>query len=151
MSQRPPTGEWCITPGVEASQRIEWVLRQVELWNSGDVDGVVDAFGPEFEFTPDPSFPDAGIYRGKELREWMREWARTWQDNNLEVLGVAEHGRAVVLECRWHLGAPQSGEAVPVSDFNVVLWFDRDQDDRATRMAAFFDRDRALEAVGGAG
>jgi hypothetical protein len=63
MSQKPPRGGWCITPGVEASQRIEWLLCQVELWNSGDVDGVVDAFGPEFEFTPDPSFPDAGTYR----------------------------------------------------------------------------------------
>jgi hypothetical protein len=47
----------------------------------------------------------------------------------------------------WHLAAPQTGGEIPVSDINVVLWFDRD-DDRPTRMAAFFDRDRALENTG---
>jgi ketosteroid isomerase-like protein len=129
-----------------ASERVEWLLRQVETWNSGDVDGFLDAVRPEFEFTPDPSFPDAGTYRGDEVREWMREWARTWQDSSLEVLGITEHGRAVVLESRWHLETPQSGEAVPVSDFDIVVWFDTD-DDRPRRMAAFFDHDRAIAAV----
>jgi ketosteroid isomerase-like protein len=82
-----------------ASERVEWVRQQVETWNAGDIDGFMDAVSPEFEFTPDPSFPDAGTYRGEEVR-----------------------------------------------DFNVVLWFDRDVD-RPTRMAAFFDRDRALEVA----
>jgi hypothetical protein len=129
-----------------ASERTEWLLRQVENWNSGDVEAFLDAAAPGFEFTPDPSFPDAGTYRGEEVREWVREWARTWEDNRLEVLEVSEHGRAVLAESRWHLAAPQSGETVPVSDFSVVLWFDRD-DERPTRMAAFFDRERALEAA----
>jgi hypothetical protein len=51
-----------------------------------------------------------------------------------------------LIESRWHLAAPQTGGEIPVSDFNVVLWFDRD-DDQPTRMAAFFDRERALEAA----
>lgn len=127
------------------SERVEWLLRQVETWNSGDVEGFLDAFPPGFEFTPDPSFPDAGTYRGEEVREWIREWFRTWQDNRLEVLGITEQGRAVVMESRWHLAAPQSEEAIPVSDFSVVFWFDRDN--QPTRMAAFFDRDEAVEAA----
>jgi ketosteroid isomerase-like protein len=128
-----------------ASRRVEWVVRQVEAWNSGDVEGFLASIAPDLEFTPDPSFPDAGTYRGEEFRDWMREWARTWRDSRLEVLGIADHGGTVLLESRWHLAAPQSAEEIPVSDFNVVLWFDRD--DEPTRMAAFFDRDRAIEAA----
>jgi ketosteroid isomerase-like protein len=133
-----------------ASKRVEWVERQVQTWNSGDVDAFMDSVPPDFEFTPDPSFPDAGTYRGEEVANWIREWARIWQDNKLEVLGITEHGRTVVLESRWHLAAPQTGGEIPVSDFNVVLWFDRGEE-QPSRMAAFFDRERALEAAGGTG
>jgi hypothetical protein len=41
-----------------AGDRVEWLKRQVEVWNAGDIDGLLDALGPDFEFTPDPSFPD---------------------------------------------------------------------------------------------
>jgi ketosteroid isomerase-like protein len=131
-----------------ASQRVNWVKRQVEIWNSGDVDAFMERVPPDFEFTPDPSFPDAGTYRGAEVEAWIREWARTWQNNNLEVLGIEERGRTVLLESRWHLAATKTGGEIPVSDFNVVLWFDRG-DELPTRMAAFFDRERAIEAAQG--
>jgi ketosteroid isomerase-like protein len=135
-----------------AGDRIESLRRLVEIWNRGDVDGLVDALPPEFEFTTDPSFPDAGTYRGDEVRPWLREWARSWQDNKLEFLQFTEYGRAVIAQARWHLAAPRSGDAVPVSDFSLVFWFDRDGDDRPTRMDAFFDRERALqEAQSGIG
>jgi hypothetical protein len=128
-----------------ADERIESLRRLVGMWNSGDVDGVLEELGPEFEFTPDPSFPDAGTYRGEELRLWSHEWARTWQDAKLEFLGFTEYERTVVADSRWHLAAPQSGDAVPVSDFSLVFRFDRGADDRPTAMAAFFDRQRAVE------
>jgi ketosteroid isomerase-like protein len=128
------------------SQRVEWVKRQVETWNSGELEAYLESLPPDFEFTPDPSFPDAGTYRGDEFKDWMREWARTWHDNRFEVIGIEERGRALLLESRWHLAAPQTGGEVPVSDFIVVLWFDRG-DDQPTRMAAFFDREQALAAA----
>ncbi len=133
-----------------ASKRVDWVNRQVETWNSGDLEAFMESVPPDFEFTPDPSFPDAGTYRGEEVANWIREWARTWQNNQLEVLGVTEYDRTVVLESRWHLVAPQTGGEIPVSDFNVVLWFDRGEE-QPTRMAAFFDRERALEVAGATG
>jgi hypothetical protein len=135
---------------VVASKRVEWVSRQVETWNSGDLEAFMDSVPPDFDFTPDPSFPDAGTYRGEEVAKWIRGWARTWQDNRLEVLGVTEYDSTVVLESRWHLAAPQTGGQIPVSDFNVVLWFDRGEE-QPTRMAAFFDRERALEVAGATG
>src|SRR5215217_4889441 len=125
------------------SERVEWVKRLVETWNSGDMEAFLDSIPPDFEFTPDPSFPDAGTYRAEEARKWMSEWARTWQDNDLEILAISEHSRTVLIESRWHLAAPQTGGEIPVSDFSVVLWFDRDEN-QATRMAAFFDHQQAV-------
>ncbi|HEY1237015.1 MAG TPA: nuclear transport factor 2 family protein [Solirubrobacterales bacterium] len=122
----------------------------LEKWNSGDVDGFFDVVGPDFEFRPDPSFPDTGPYRGEELRRWLHEWQGTWEGNRLELLGVTDHGPAVTLDSRWHLLATGRAEEVPVQDFTIVVWFDGD--DRPLGMAAFFDRERALEeARSGAG
>jgi ketosteroid isomerase-like protein len=121
MSQMPPRGEWCITPGVEASKRVGWILAMFERWNSGDVDGFLDALGPDFEFTPDPSFPDTDTCAGDKLRNWMREWVRTWAESRLEVLETRERGTAIVVESRWHLRA-KAGAQVPLNDFNVVVW-----------------------------
>jgi ketosteroid isomerase-like protein len=57
------------------------------LWNSGDYERWLDEMGADFEFTPDPSFPDAGTYRGEDLRRWMRDWISTWRENRFELLG----------------------------------------------------------------
>jgi ketosteroid isomerase-like protein len=127
------------------SERTERLLELVEIWNSGDLDAFLETMAPDFEFTPDPSFPDAGTYRGDDVRRWMRDWAKTWEGNRLEVLDMDERPPAVVMTCRWHLGAPQTGDEIPVSDFSLVLWLDAD--DQPRRMAAFFDRDRALAAI----
>jgi ketosteroid isomerase-like protein len=126
-----------------ADRRTEVVNELLEKWNSGDVDAFFDAIGPDFQFTPDPSFPDTGPYSGEDLREWFREWQGTWEGNRYEVLGITDHGPAVAVDSRWHLIATGRGQEVPVSDFTVVLWFDAQ--DRPVRMAAFFDRERAIE------
>jgi hypothetical protein len=76
-----------------ASDHTARLLELVEVWNSGDIERFVEALGPDFEFTPDPSFPDVATYRGEELRRWLREWADTWQGNRLEVLETSDTPR----------------------------------------------------------
>jgi ketosteroid isomerase-like protein len=119
----------------------------VELWNSGDLEAWLDEVGPDFEFSPDPTFPDTGNYKGEALRGWMRDWARTWENNRFEMLDFTEHGDASLIGSRWHLAAPRSGEEVPVQDFTLVIWFAGPDAERPHRMAAFFDRAQALEVA----
>jgi hypothetical protein len=126
-----------------ASRRSELVHELVETWNSGDVDRVLERLGPQFEFRPDPSFPDTGVYTGEDLRRWLHEWQGTWQGNRLEALELTDQGSAVIIDSRWHLAAKGTGDEIPVNDFTMVLWFDAG--DRPLRMAAFFDRERAIE------
>jgi hypothetical protein len=120
----------------------------VDRWNDGDVEGFVEELGPSFEFTPDPSFPDADTYSGEDWQQWMLDWARTWGESRLEMLGVSERSNNVLVDARWHLRAKTGGE-VPAGDFSFVVWFDPGPEIRAVRSAAFFDRERA-EAVAAA-
>jgi ketosteroid isomerase-like protein len=127
-------------------RRIQLVDEMVETWNSGDLDAFLDVLGPDFEFRPDPSFPDSGTYTGEELRGWLHEWQGTWEGNRFEALELTEHGRAVVIDSRWHLAAKGTDDEIPVNDFTLVIWFDAG--DRPLRMAAFFDRERAIQEAG---
>ena len=133
-----------------ASEREEWIRTTIERWNEGDVEGYLAELGPSFEFTPDPSFPDADTYSGEKWHQWLLDWAKIWGESRLEILGLSEHGSAVVIESRWHLTA-KTGAQVPVSDFNIVVWFEDRPEVRPLRGAAFFDRGRALEMARGTG
>ena len=124
------------------SPRIALADELVATWNSGDVDRFMEAIGPDFEFRPDPSFPDTGPYRGEDLRRWLHEWKGTWQGNRYEVLGMTDHGPAIAIDSRWHLAAKGTGDEIPVQDFTLVIWFDGE--DRPLGMAAFFDHGEAV-------
>jgi hypothetical protein len=88
--------------------RIEWAEHLVEVWNAAEFETWLDEVGPEFAFTPDPSFPDAGTYRGEEFRSWMRGWISTWKENRFELLGVEEiaGARCSGAAGTWRLGRP---------------------------------------------
>jgi len=127
-----------------AGERVEWFRGLVATWNAGDVDAFLDGLGPDFTFTPDPSFPDAGTYGGEDLRRWLGEWARTWDESRLELLWTTEVGQAVLAGARWHLTAA-TRQPIPLRDFHFVVWFDGD---RPLRGAAFFEEEQAREAAG---
>ena len=127
-----------------ASDRVEWLQRQAELYNAGDLDGFIDALPRGFTFTPDPSFPDVDAYGGDDLRKWMGEWARMWEKSRLEILETAEVGSTVIAKARWHLTAAARGPSILDNDFSIVVWFDQDS---AVRAAGYFDENRAREAA----
>jgi SnoaL-like protein len=127
------------------------MLRLMDTWNAGEYERFLDELGPELEFSPDPSFPDAGTYRGEEFRDWMREWISTWRENRFEMLEIDEVGEALLVRGRWHLATRQSGEEVPLADFTTALLFADETAERPERMAVFFDHERALEMARGTG
>jgi ketosteroid isomerase-like protein len=129
-----------------ATERVERLQALAEVWNRGDVDAVMDELGPDFEFTPDPSFPDGRTMGGQEFRHWMHQWAETWPDSQLEMFELEDHGAAATTRARWHLRAPDSALEIPVADFTFVVWFD--DADQPVRSAAFFDHEQALSAIG---
>ena len=128
-----------------ANGRLEFAERLVELWNSGELETWLDEVGPDFEFAPDPSFPDAGTYSGEEFRQWMRNWVATWRENRFEMLAAEEVAGAMLIHGRWHLATRQTTGEVPVGDFILVLLYDDPGAERPTGMRAFFDERKARE------
>jgi hypothetical protein len=57
------------------------------MWNAGEYESFLHELGPDLVFSPDPSFPDAGEYRGEEFRRWMRDWISTWEENRSTLIG----------------------------------------------------------------
>ena len=127
------------------SDRAERLRGLADVWNRGDVDRFLEGFAPEFEFRPDPSFPDGRPMAGDELRAWLHQWAEIWTGSELEVLQLEDHGTATAARARWHLRAADSEVELPVADFTFVVWFD--DADRPARGEAYFDHQRALEAI----
>jgi hypothetical protein len=130
-----------------ASGRVEFAEHLVELWNSAEFERWLDEVGLDFEFTPDPSFPDAGTYRGEDFRRWMHDWIATWRENHFEMLALEEIAGAILIRGRWHLVTRQTRGEFPLEDFTLVLFYDDDDADRPAGMAAFFDPERAREAA----
>jgi hypothetical protein len=134
-----------------AESRTEWMTRMIETWNAGNYEGFLDELGPDVEFSPDPSFPDAGTYRGEEFHRWMRDWISTWQENRFEMLEMNEVEQALVVRGRWHLAAKGTGDEVPLADFSIVLRYAGPAAQRPHRVAIFFDHERAMEVARGTG
>ena len=125
-----------------ASNRVQQLLELTEIYNSGDVESYLAALSPEFEFTPDPSFPDSDRLSGERLRAWMREWSETWEGNRLEVIEIEERSGAVLLRGRWHLSMSPDSVEVPNADFTLLaIW---GEDEQLRKLYAFFDHERAL-------
>jgi hypothetical protein len=127
-----------------ADSRIESFKRQVELWNADRIDEWLDQLRPDFRFTIDPSFPDAGTVEGEDMRRWFLEWAEMWDNYELELHEVYIRGEAVVGHFTWHLTGKSHVE-VPLTETTLVAWFDAD--DRLLSAKAFFDRDAGLAAA----
>jgi hypothetical protein len=127
--------------------RIEWAKHLVEVWNAAEFETWLDEVGPEFAFTPDPSFPDAGTYRGEEFRSWMRGMDLDLEGEPLRAArGRGGRGRHAAP------GPLAPGDSAdrrggPLQDFTLVLFYEDEGAERPDRMAAFFDPQPAREAA----
>jgi hypothetical protein len=124
--------------------RIEIVHELFGVMNEEGLEALFDSLPASFEFTPDPSFPEAGTYSGAELRGWGLAWDTAWEVAILEVLDVHEEGSAVLARCRWRVKGAASGVEVPLEEFTMILWFVGEE---PVRGKAFFDNEKALAAV----
>ncbi len=128
-----------------ANERTAYFEHLVEIYNDGGIESWLDELGPDFEFTPDPSFPEPGTKSGDELRRWIKEWAAVWEQARLDVKEIEEHGDGVLALCQWQLTAAKTNLDVPVAEFTFLGWVD--DGGKPRKLFAFFDRERALAAL----
>jgi ketosteroid isomerase-like protein len=120
--------------------------RRVDLLDSDTAAAVFDWFDPEIEMREDPSFPEAGTYRGVDaIRKYLADFSQSFDEFAFDVEDFVDLGddRVLVL-FRIHSKGTGSGaiaEARPG-------WIYTIRGEKVTRIEAYLDRDEALAAAG---
>jgi ketosteroid isomerase-like protein len=82
----------------------------VELWNAGDIDGVVDLYTEDAAMIAGPEWPDQAEYHGHEgVRANIEQWRSVWESSRIEAESIEAHGDRVVASGTWITRGRASG------------------------------------------
>jgi ketosteroid isomerase-like protein len=124
---------------------VETVRRGWEAFNRGDLDAFLADVAEDAEFEEDPSFPEAGVYRGREeIVEYVRAFQEQMRGHRFEVEELRDLGDQVL--ALLHETARGASSGVDVDQHPGFLHEFRG--DRMVRVRAYLDRREALKAVG---
>ena len=110
------------------------------------LDRAIETFHPDIEFREDPSFPEAGIYRGREaVRAYAEQFsaefdAFSWQPEDF--LDAGDDQVLVLMRVRGR--GKSSGIEIDLRGG----WLYTLKDGVAVRVDAYLDREEALAAAG---
>jgi ketosteroid isomerase-like protein len=135
-----------------SQENVEIVRRFLEAIGSGsDSDGLFDEFfDPEGEWHDVPTYPSAGVYRGRDaFLSHAADFEEAWVDWGIEIEDIRAAEDRVVARIRYHgvgklSGAPLTGDVEnPATGAVFELGAGR-----ITRVRQFETHAEALEAVG---
>jgi uncharacterized protein len=112
--------------------------------NRGDIDGALAPLADDAEWHESGALPESDVYRGREtIREFLHGFLESWEEFVQEVEDVVASGDKLVVLLHMRGRGRESGVEVDASYAHV--WTMRGG--RATRVDAYYDRERALEAA----
>jgi ketosteroid isomerase-like protein len=120
--------------------------RQLDALDRETLAVVFEFFDPEIEVHEDPSFPEAGVYRGVEAAaRYFTQFTESFDQFTLEVEDLVDLGDGKVLMLfRLHTRGKESGATVEAHPG----WIFTIRDRKAVRIEAYLDRDEAYAAAG---
>ena len=134
-----------------SQENVELVRSIYAAWGRGDF-SVVEWAHPDIEYVAADG-PETGTWNGlAEMAQAWRDWLGAWEEYRVEVEEYRELDRERILVLMLHCGrgktsgldAGQLGEEAKRAGANVV----HVRDGKVTRIVLYWDRERALEAVG---
>src|SRR5919109_1955314 len=100
-------------------ENVELVRRLAEAFNRGELDAALAFFDPDIVWHEDPSFPEAGVYRGREEWEaYARQFLAEFSEMRFEPGEAIEAGDDVVVNMRIHGSGSASG-----AEFDLSAWW----------------------------
>ena len=130
-----------------SEELVEKVLRSMDAWNRGDVDGWLEPAHPEIEWISEIARRMEGaerVYRGlAEVRDYWDDWHATW-DVHIDITRTYDAGDTVVAvaDLKTH------GEASGIDLERPIAYVFEFEDGRARRVRSYFDPQEALDAAG---
>jgi ketosteroid isomerase-like protein len=130
----------------EASRVKDPAGREVDALDPETLAVVFDSFDPEIEVREDPSFPEAGLYRGIEaVRRYFTQFTESFDEFTVEVEDLIDvGGDRVLMLFRLRTRGKESGATVEAHPG----WIYTIRDRKAVRIEAYLDRDEAFAAAG---
>jgi ketosteroid isomerase-like protein len=99
-----------LTDEATAGPNAAAVIRAIDAYNAGDVDGLLVMAHPDIEWEVAPEHPAATTHRGFDaVRAYHEDWRNTVRDLTIDLGSVAEGGDSVVTVCRLHGMGAESG------------------------------------------
>jgi uncharacterized protein len=133
-----------LTSPIEAESDIGLVKRAYDALNRGDVEGALAPLAEDAEWHESSALPESDVYRGRDtIHEFLQGFLESWEEFAQEVEDVVPSGERLVVLLHMRGRGRESGVEVDASYAHV--WTIRDG--RATRVDAYYDRERALEAA----
>jgi ketosteroid isomerase-like protein len=132
-----------------AKKNADAVRRFWELFNTEGVDAAVDYMAryadPDVVFHEDPEFPEGGTYHGlDEIRLYATDFHEHMAEHRFELEELREVGDSVLAFLHERATGAQSGVPVELRPCFIFGF----EVDRLTRIDAYLDRRKALDAVG---
>jgi|SRR5215211_1698897 len=126
-------------------ENVEALWRGYEAFNRRDIDAWLEGFHPDAEMHDLSSIPDAPVRRGHAaLREWVSMMDEIWVGGRYEPEDFIDAGQSVVVAVR---GTGRGrGSEIPM-DVEMFHLFEI-EDGKVRRLAAYLDRNEALQAAG---
>lgn len=128
-----------------SQENIELVRSLGGVFSRGRLESLRPFFDADIEWHEDPSFPEAGVYRGIEaFEEYAGEFIAEFSEIHYEPREMIDAGDDVVANM-WIRGRGKASGA----EFELSAWWAiTTRDQKVVRCFAYLDRDRALQAVG---
>jgi ketosteroid isomerase-like protein len=125
---------------------VELVRQAFDVYNTGDVDALVDLFTDHGEVETDPRFPEGGTFSGRQsVTRFFAGLHQGWRGGDVATLKDAQRvGDSVLTAHTWQATGELSG--MDVSSEWFALWTIRDG--QIARVRFFYDRAEAFEAAG---
>jgi ketosteroid isomerase-like protein len=130
----------------EASRVKDPSGREVDALDDKTLAVVFDSFDPEIELHEDPSFPEAGVYRGVDaVGGYFRQFTESFDEFTLEVEDIIDVDEdRVLMLFRLRTRGKESGATVDAHPG----WIYTIRDGKAVHIEAYLDRDEAFAAAG---
>jgi ketosteroid isomerase-like protein len=119
---------------------------KIDVLDRDTMDVIVDAFDPDIEMREDPSFPEAGTYRGVEaVRNYFTQFSQSFDEFTFAADDFVDLGddRVLIL-----FGIHTRGKGSGAVAEARPGWIYTIRDEKVVRIEAYLDRDEALAAAG---
>jgi uncharacterized protein (TIGR02246 family) len=134
------------TAGTMSDEAMDVTRSWFETWNRGDLDAFIELYADDAEMTPDPSWVEAGTFKGRAaIRAFFEGLKQSWDGQDVAVLReLFRAGDRVVSRMDWEVRGRASGieTKLEVTNVNTI------EAGKIVHQRHYFDHAEALRAVG---